>query len=108
MEPDYLPCVQMSCFNRVWTPYPNGGACPPTTTAGGSRGGGNYYPRPPGGGSGVVPPKGFFYEKCLVKYCNFGFNLDHSLCHRYDGRSYVNLPFFTLEGNPLLYEGFVL
>jgi hypothetical protein len=22
-EPDYLPCVQMSCFSCVWTPYPN-------------------------------------------------------------------------------------
>ena len=27
----------------------------------------------------------------------------HSLCHIYDGRSYVNLMFFSPEGNPLLY-----
>ena len=30
VELDYLPCIQMSCFNSVWTPYSNKGAFPPT------------------------------------------------------------------------------
>ena len=109
MEPDYLPCVQMSCFSHVWTPYPNGGAFPPTIAIGGSRGGDNYCPRPPGGDSGAMPSKGIFYEKCLVKYCNFVLNLDHSLCRRSDGRSYVNLRVFCPRRQPsIIYEGIVL
>ena len=55
------------------------------------------------------PPKGFFYEKCLVKYCNFIVNLDHSLCHRFDGRSYVYLRVFFRTRKPsIIYEGIVL
>ena len=47
-----------------------------------------------GGPGGVAaPPKGIFYKKCLVKYCNFIVNLDCSLCHRSDDRSYINLGF---------------
>ena len=85
VELDYLPCVQMSCFSRVWTPYPNRGV------------------------SGAAPPKGIFYEKCLVKYCNFIVNLDHSLCCRSDGRSYVYLRVFCLRRQPsIIYEGIVL
>jgi hypothetical protein len=58
---------------------------------------------PPGEGLGATPMKFFFYEKSLVKYCNFVVNLDCSFCHRSDSRSYVNLRFLSLEGNPLLY-----
>jgi len=36
----------------------------------------------------------------LVKYCNFVPNLGCSLGEWYDGRSYVDLGFFSLEGNP--------
>ena len=51
----------------------------------------------------------FFGKKCLVKYCNFVFNLDHSLCHKYDGRRYVNLRFFYFQRKPfVIYEGIVL
>ena len=54
-------------------------------------------------GLGEAPPKGFFLENFLLKYYNFVVNLDHSLCHRSDDRSYVNLGFFSVEGNPILY-----
>ena len=64
---------------------------------------GNKLLRPPTEGSRATPLKGFFLEKCPIKYCNFVVNLDHSLCHRSDGRSYVNLRFFALKGNPLIY-----
>ena len=58
---------------------------------------------------GQRPRKDFFYEKCLVKYCNFIVNLDHSLCHRFDGRSYVNLRVFCSRRQPsIIYEGIVL
>ena len=80
-----------------------GGDSPPTIAARGSKGGGSWLSSPPGGGSGATPPKGFFLEKFLVKYCNFVVNMDHSLCHISEGRSYVNLWFFSLESNPLLY-----
>ena len=107
VELDYLPCVQMSCFSHVWTPYPNKGVWggfPPTTAIRGSEGVTTIVRAPPGGGLGAAPPKGIFYEKCLVKYCNFVVNLDHSLCRRSDSRSHVYLRvFFSLEGNPLLY-----
>ena len=112
MEPNYLPCDQMYCFSHVWTPYPNGGcggACPSTIVVGGSRGGGIYCPSPPGGGLGAAPPKGIFFEKCLVKYCNFVVNLDHSLCHRSDGRCYVYLRVFFPRRQPsIIYKGIVL
>ena len=72
------------------------GACPPTIATGGSMGGGSYCPSP--------PSKGNFYEKCLVKYCNFVVNLDHSLCHRSDGRSYV----YLRRQPSIIYEGIVL
>ena len=53
--------------------------------------------------------KGIFYEKCLVKYCNFVVNLDHSLCHRSESRSYVNLSIFFPRRKPsIIYEGIVL
>ena len=58
-----------------------------------------------GCGGGGFPP----HYRCrgvrggsLVKYCNFIVNLDHSLCHRSDGRSYINIRVFFLEGSPLL------
>jgi hypothetical protein len=60
-------------------------------------------------GSRAAPPKGIFYEKCLVKYCNFIVNLDHSLCHRSNDRSYVYLRFFCPRRQPsIIYEGIVL
>ena len=71
VELNYLPCVQMSCFSHVWTPYPNWGAFPPTTVVGGSRGtvaivqappgppcscsGGEILPTPPVGAWGPNP-----------------------------------------------------
>ena len=56
-----------------------------------------------------MPPKGIFYEKSLVKYCNFIVNMDHSLCHIFDGRSYVNLRgFFPIRKPSIIYEGIVL
>jgi hypothetical protein len=61
------------------------GGLPPTYFAGGGGGGGNWggggeiLDPPPSRGSGPVPPKIIFWENCLVKYCNFVVNLDHSL-----------------------------
>ena len=56
-----------------------------------------------------MPPKGIFLGKYVVKYCNFIVNLHCSLCHRYDGRSYVNLGFFFPGRKPfVIYEGVVL
>ena len=49
-----------------------------------------------------APSKGNFYEKCLVKYCNFVVNLDHSLCRRSDSRSYVNLRVFCPKMKPFI------
>ena len=49
---------------------------------------------PSSGSSGATPLKDFFYEKFLVKYCNFVVNLDHSLSHKSDCRSYDNLSVF--------------
>ena len=107
VEPDYLPCVQMSCFIQVWTPYPNGGlwgGFPPHYSCRGVQGVRSWCSIPPWQGfGGSTPERTFFYKKCLVKYCNFIVNLDRSLCHRYDGRSYVNIRVLALEGNPLLY-----
>jgi hypothetical protein len=61
------------------------------------------------GGSGVAPLKGFFYEKYLVKYCNFIINMDYSLFHRSDGRSYVYLKVLCPRRQPSsIYEGIVL
>ena len=86
-----------------------GGVCPPTIVAGGSKGGDSWCPSPPWREFGAVPLKGIFYEKCLVKYCNFVVNLDHSLCRRSDGRSYVNLRVFCPRRQPsIIYEGIVL
>ena len=86
-----------------------GGDFPPTVVARGSRGGGNWILSPPGRNLGATPPKGTFYEKCLVKYCNFIVNLDHSLCRRSDSRSYVNLRVFCPRRKPsIIYEGIVL
>ena len=65
--------------------------------------GGAYSPTIAIGGSRGRVPERIFYEKRLVKYCNFVVNLDHSSCRISDGRSYVNLRVFSLEGNPLLY-----
>ena len=64
---------------------------------------------PLGGGSRVSPLKGFFLEKYIVKYCNFIVNIDCSLGHIYDGRSYVNLGFFSPGRNPsIIYERIIL
>ena len=83
-----------------------GGAFSPTIVAGVEE---SDVRAPPSGGSGAVPPKGFFYEKCLVKYCNFVVNMDHSLCHIYDRRIYVNLRVFCLKSQPsIIFEGIVL
>ena len=58
---------------------------------------------------GEAPSKGIFFEKCLVKYCNFVVNLDRSLCHISDGRIYVNLRvFFPKKKTSIIYEGIVL
>ena len=105
VEPDYLPCV--------WTPYPNGGVwggLSPRYSCKRVQGGRKLLSEPPtGGGLGAAPLKGFFYEKCLVKYCNFVINLDHSLCHRSDGRSYLYLMVFCPRRQPsIIYEGIVL
>ena len=81
----------------------------PTIAAGGSRGAKADVRAPPSRGSGAAPSKGIFYEKCLVKYCNFVVNLDHSLCHRSDDRSYVYLRVFCPRRKPsIIYEGIVL
>ena len=86
-----------------------GQAFSPTTTAGGSRGAATIVRAPPGGSLRKAPPKGFFYEKCLAKYCNFIINLDHSLCHRSDGRSYIYLRVLFPRRQPsIIYEGIVL
>ena len=113
MELDYLPCVHMSCFSCVWTSYPNRGVwrdLPPHYSCMGVHGGQQLLSEhPPSGGLGQRPRKGIFYEKCFVKYCNFIVNLDHSLCHRYDGRSYVYLMVFFPRRQPsIIYEGIVL
>ena len=36
----------------------------------------------------------------LVKICNFLVNLGYSLCGIFDDIIYVNLRFFSLDGNP--------
>ena len=59
--------------------------------------------KPPLDGVRGQDPQKDFLEKCPIKYCNFVVNLDHSLCHIFDGRSYVNIRVFSLEGKPLLY-----
>ena len=104
VEPDYLPSfigIVSVAFGPQIPKGGCGGACPPTIAAGGSR--------PLGKGSGAVPLKGIFYEKCLVKYCNFVVNLDHSLYHKYDNRSCVNLRVSSLRRQPsIIYEGIVL
>ena len=85
------------------------GGLAPTIVVGGSKGGDSWCPSPPDGGSREVPSKCFFYEKCLVKYCNFVVNLDHSLCRRYDCRSYVNIRVFCPIRHPsIIYERIVL
>jgi hypothetical protein len=82
VEPDYLPDSEV-CFSHAWTPFPNGGVWggfPPTTSPRGSRGGDDNFCSPPlAGDSGEAPPKQNFGKNCLVKYCNFIVNLDHSL-----------------------------
>jgi hypothetical protein len=70
---------------------------------GGFRGVATIFGDPPGWGLGAAPTKIFLLEKFLVKYCNFVVNMDCSLCHRSDDRSYVNLGSFPLQGNHLLY-----
>jgi hypothetical protein len=71
-----------------------GGISPPHLSLGGGGGNNNILEPPPGGGSGEAPPKRNFWENCLVKYCNFIVNLNHSsLGCRYDGRSYVRVFF---------------
>ena len=86
-----------------------GGLASPLYLQGGPRGLTADVRAPPGGGLGEAPPKGIFYEKCLVKYCNFIVNLDHSLGRRSDGRSYVYLRVFCPRRKPsIIYEGIVL
>ena len=95
VEPDYLPC-----FNGLVSVEFG----PQTPTRGGFRG-----DSPPSRGSLETPQKGFFLEKFLVKYCNFVVNLDRSLCHGSDDRSYVNLRVFFPRRKPsIIYEGIVL
>jgi len=57
-------------------------------------------PLPPDRVLGLAPPKEKFRENLPYKYSNFVVNLDYSLGKRYDDRRYVNLGFFSLEGNP--------
>ena len=98
----------------VLDPIPQRGGCggsfPPTIVAGESRGGGQVMSTPPLVGVwGQRPRKDFFYEKCLVKYFDFVVNLEHSLCRRFDGRSYVNIRVFFPRRKPsIIYEGIVL
>ena len=76
-------CLVLAMFGPHTPTGGCGGAFPLTIAEGGSRGGG--------------------LVKFLVKYCNFVVNIDHSSCRRSDGRSFVSLRVFSLEGNPLLY-----
>ena len=113
MEPDYLPCVQMSCFSHVWSPYPNRGVWggfPSHYSYRGVEGGVAVDVRAPsGGGSGAAPPKGNFYENILVKYYDFVFNMGLSLCCLSDSRNYVNLRVFCPRRKPsIICEGIVL
>ena len=86
-----------------------GGLGPPLQLQEGVGGATTIVRAPPDRGLGEAPPKGIFYEKCLVKYCNFIVNLDHSLCRRSDGRSYVYLRVFCPRRQPsIIYEGIVL
>ena len=80
-----------------------GGLSPPLLLQGGSGGAETINGAPLGVGLGATPLKLFFFFKCLVKYCNFVVNLDRSLCHIFDSRSYANVGSFAIEGNPLLY-----
>jgi hypothetical protein len=95
VELDYLPCFRGLILAEFGPQAPIGK-------------GGGLHPHyscqaPPWWGFRGSAPERIFFFKCHVKYCNFIVNMDHSLCHRYDGRSYVNIRFFSLEGNPLLY-----
>ena len=45
-------------------------------------------------------PKLKIYEEFPRKYFNFVVNMGRSLGRRSDSRSYVNIGFFPLEGNP--------
>ena len=76
---------------------------PPHYSCKGVQGGGNWLSIPPWWGFRGSTPERIFFLKCFVKYCNFVVNMDHSLCHRSNSRSYVNLGIFSLEENPLLY-----
>jgi hypothetical protein len=82
VEPDYLPDSEVF-FSHAWTPFPNGGVWgdfTPGTSVRGSKGAGKNFVAPPlARDSGVVPTKRNFGKNCLVKYCNFIVNLDHSL-----------------------------
>jgi hypothetical protein len=64
---------------------------------GGPGGGGvddNVLECPPSKDLGETPQKRKFWENCLVKYCNFVINMNHSsLGCKYDGRSYVRVFF---------------
>ena len=103
-------CLVLAVFGPHTPTGGCGRACPPTTAAGGSRGVATAIIwAPPRRGLGATPPKRIFYEKCLVKYCNFIVNLDHSLCRRSNGRSYVYLRVFCPRRKPsIIYEGIVL
>lgn len=83
-----------------------GGAFPSTIDARGRK----LMSKPlPMGVRGKRPQKDFFFEKCLVKYCNFVVSLDHLLCHISNSRSYVNLWIFFPRRKPsIIYEGILL
>ena len=91
----FQPCLESHTPTRVC-----GGACPPTIAAGASRVVNSWCLSPPWREFGGSALKRIFYEKCLVIYCNFIVNLDHSLCRRSKGRSYVNLSFFCPRRQP--------
>ena len=69
VELDYLPCVQMSCFNWVWTPYPNRGCgvdFPLHYSCRGVQGGRQLMSEPPlVGVQGKCPRKEFFMKNAL-------------------------------------------
>jgi hypothetical protein len=79
VEPDYLP--DSNVFFNMLGPHSQKWGCrgdfPPTTV---TKGGGDNFSIPPlVGDSGEILPKKKFGKNCLVKYCNFIVNMDHSL-----------------------------
>jgi hypothetical protein len=79
VESDYLSDLDV-CFGRAWSPFPNRGVRGVFLPHNCHQGGGDNFCIPPlVGDSGAVPLNQNFAKNCIVKYCNFVVNLDHSL-----------------------------